>query len=125
MEESILERNSSIYAVSSASYMRQHHPTHQNTMVSPRDTTGHYRKEPLPFNMTQNSPEDSGYPPYTQLTLSETVYCTLDSASLHTKPYGERSPKSTGYEHMAVNAGHSSPKRSERKENINQYKEFS
>ena len=123
MEESILERNSSIYAVSSASYMRQPHPTLQNTMVSPRDTTGHYKKELLPFDMTQSSPIDSGYPPYTQLTSSETAYCTLDSASLHTKPYGEQSPRLTGYEHTAVNARHSSPKPSERKENTNQYKE--
>ena len=119
----MLERNSSIYAVSSASYTRQPHPTHQNTMVSLRDTTGHYKKEPLPFDTTQNSPVDSGYPPYTQLTSSETVYCTLDLASLHMKPYGERSPRLTGYEHMAVNAGHSSPKPAERKENTDQNKE--
>ena len=123
MEESILEKNFSIYAVSSASYTRQPHPTPQNTMVSLRDTTGHYKKELLPFNMTQNSPIDSGYPPYTLLTLSETVYYTLDSASLHTKPYGEQSPRLTGYKHTAVNAGHSSPKPSERKENTDQYKE--
>ena len=124
MEESILERNSSIYAVSSASYTRKPHPTPQNTMVSPRDTTGHYKKELLPYDMTQNSPVDSGYLLYTQSTSSETMYSILDLASLHTKLYGEQSPRLTGYAHTAVNAGPSSPKPLEKKEITNQYKEF-
>ena len=124
MEESILERNSSIYAVSLASYTRKPHPTPQNTMASPRDTTGHYKKELLPYDMTQNSPVDSGYQPYIQSTSSGTMYYTLDSAPLHTRPYGEQSPESTGSTHMAANARPLSLKPSGRKENTDQCKEF-
>ena len=102
--------------------MRPPHPTLQNTMASLNNTTEHCKKEHLPCDIIQNLAASSGYQPYIQSTSSGTMYYTLDSAPLHTRPYGEQSPESTGSTHMAANARPLSLKPSERKENIDQSK---